>query len=310
MFKKTIFYGAMTIFAAVVFAATTAAQTKTARLEKDKSEKSNTEQEADSSSEMGEKSDLSGQKYRLLQSNGMLVETAYHQEKNELQHTFSFVRTNRRNWSFNFTEEIPLGSDKHQLSFSMPAQFVKSDETGRGFGDVKFEYSYFLLGNNSSRVTVSPGFGVSLPTGNARKELGFGAASYSAKVPVSVMITKRVQSNSTFEAGFTPRAKNTEGDRANLYGYEIGQSFVWLAKPKLNFLIEAVWEKSQKVIGQNLKEYEEEFYISPGVRWAYTFKNGLTVIPGVAVPFGIGASRGERGIFFSIAFEHSIKKER
>ena len=148
-----------------------------------------------------------------------------------------------------------------------------------------------------------------MPTGNTQKELGFGAAGYSAKVPVSVMITNRFQSNSTFEAAFTSQAKNAEGDRANLRGYEVGQSFVWLAKPRLNLLVEAVWEKSQKVAGQNLKEYEEEFFVSPGVRWD-VFKNGLTVIPGVGVPFGIGASRGERGIFFSIAFEHSIKKER
>jgi len=53
------------------------------------------------------------QKYRLLQSNGLLVETAYHQEEGELQHSFSFARSNYNNWSFNFAEEIPLGSVKH-----------------------------------------------------------------------------------------------------------------------------------------------------------------------------------------------------
>jgi hypothetical protein len=80
------------------------------------------------------------------------------------------------------------------------------------------------------------------------------------------------------------------------------------AKPKLNFLIGAVWERSQEVIGQDLKEYEREFLISPGMRWAYIFKNGLIVSPGVAVPIGIGPSRGENGIFFYISFEHSFRR--
>lgn len=253
---------------------------------------------------------MSGQKYRLLQSNGLLVETAYHQESGELQHTFSMSRTNRRSWSSVFTEEIPLGSDKHQLSFSLPAQLVKNDsESFRGVGDAKFEYSYFLYGNNSSKVTFAPGFGVSVPTGSVRKELGAGAPGVSAKLPVSVMLGKQFASNSTFEMSYTRRAKNDEGERANLVGYEFGQSFVWFAKPKLNFLVEAVWERSPEIIGDDRRKYEQELYLNPGVRWAHTFKNGLMIIPSVGVPIGIGASRGERGIFLSVAFEHSFKKE-
>jgi Putative MetA-pathway of phenol degradation len=257
------------------------------------------------------KRDLSGQKYRLLQSNGLLVETAYHQEAGELQHTFAMSRTNRRNWASVFTEEIPLGSGKHQLSFSLPAQLVRNDaESFRGIGDAKFEYSYFLYGNNSSKVTFAPGFGVSLPTGNYRKELGAGASGVSAKLPVSVMLGKRFAANSTFEMSYTRRAKNAEGEKANLVGYEFGQSFVWFAKPKLNLLVEAVWERSPEVIGDNLKKYERELYVSPGVRWAHTFKNGLMIIPSIGVPIGVGASRGTHGIFFSIGFEHSIGKEK
>jgi len=59
-----------------------------------------------------------------------------------------------------------------------------------------------------------------------------------------------------------------------------------------------------------LKEYEREFFVSPGVRWAYVLKNSLIVSPGVAVPIGIGQSRGENGIFFYLSFEHLLRKER
>ena len=210
-----------------------------------------------------------------------------------------------------FNEELPLGSEKHQLSITLPAQLVgNGTEKYKGLGDVQFEYGYSILGDSTTRVTISPGIGLTLPTGNARKELGAGSTGVSFKLPVSVMLTKRFASNSTFETTFTKSARNAEDERANTFGYEFGQSFVWFAKPKLNFLVEAVWESSQEVIGQGLKEYEREFLISPGVRWAHVFKSGLIVSPGVAVPIGIGPSRGEKGIFFYISFEHSLKKER
>lgn len=258
-----------------------------------------------------EKKVSSSQKYRLLQSNDFLVDTAYLQEKGELQHSFTLTRTNRRNWSTNFSEEISLGSEKHQLSFSLPSQLVgNSPKKHRGFGDIQIEYNYGLFGDSESRITVSPGFGLSLPSGNARKELGAGATGVSFKIPVGVMLGDRLASNSVFETTYTKSAQNAEGARANVFGYEIGQSFVWFAKPKLNFLVEAVWEREQEVTGQGLKEYENEFLISPGIRWAHTFKNGLIVSPGVAVSLGFGPSRSERGIFFYLSFEHSFKKER
>lgn len=206
-----------------------------------------------------EKAD-SSRKYRLLQSNALLVETAYHQDEGELQHSFSFARGNRGNWSFNFTEEIPLGGEKHQLSFSLPAQMVRDGADGiRGFGDTKFEYSYFLYGSNSSRITIAPGFGLTIPTGNSRKELGAGASGVSFKIPVSVMLSKRCASNSTFETTFTKSARNHEGERAYVTDFEIGQSIVWFAKPNLNFLIEAVWERNQEVIGDGLRKASRNF---------------------------------------------------
>lgn len=324
-FRKnhTIKYSA--IFLLFLFALTVPAQTSTASLNKqnsetDKSSKTEkiekivktvkTESESDSTSAESELGD-SSQKYRLLQSNDFLVETPYLQEEGELEHSFSFSRTNRRRWSMVFTEELPLGSEKHQLSISVPSQLVGNGaEKYKGLGDVEIEYNYGLFGGNTSRVTVSPGFGLSLPTGSARKELGAGGIGFSFKVPVGVMLTKRFASNSSFEVSYTKSARNDEGARANLFGYEIGQSFVWFARPKLNFLLEAVWEREQEVVGPGLKESEREFLISPGVRWAYAFKNGLIISPGVAVPVGVGPSRGEKGIFFYLSFEHSFRKER
>jgi hypothetical protein len=206
-------------------------------------------------------------------------------------------------------QEWPLFSEKHQVSFSLPADLlVKRPDGNRGVGDFTLEYSYFLLGNNESRITVSPGVGVSLPTGSVTKGLGVGGAGALVKLPISVMLIRRFASNSTVEFGYVPSAKNTEGDQFHLRNYEVGQSFVWFARPKFNVLVEAVWERSRATNGGGFKEIESDAFVSPGVRWAHVFQNGVSIIPGVAVPIGVGPSRGHRSLFFYFAVEHRFKR--
>ncbi len=245
---------------------------------------------------------------RFLQSNGLLVETAYHQEKGEVQHTFSFSRSSKDGWASVVSQEWPVFSEKHQVSFSLPADLLMKRQNGnRGVGDLSLEYSYFLIGNNKSRVTVSPGFGFSLPTGSVARGFGAGGPGTSVKLPISVMLTRRFASNSTVELGRVSSANNAEGDRFHLWKYEVGQSLVWFARPKFNALLETVWEKSRATNRNGFKEMESELFISPGVRWAHVFHNGLSIIPGVAVPIGVGASRGNNRIFFSLALEHRFR---
>lgn len=246
--------------------------------------------------------------YRLLQSNGLLVETPYLQDAGELQHGVSFTRFGGV-WTTRFNEEIPLGSEKHQLSVELPARFVRADEKPRGAGDLKIGYNYLLAGSGSSRFAFSPGFAVTLPTGSARRETGRGGLGLSVNLPASVMLGRRFAANASFEATVTPRAENAAGDRARLTDVEIGQSLVWFARPKLNFLVEAVWERGQEVAGPHRRLTERELYVSPGVRWAHRV-GGWLIVPSVGVPFGVGPSRGERGLFFSLAFEQPLKKER
>jgi hypothetical protein len=44
--------------------------------------------------------------------------------------------------------------------------------------------------------------------------------------------------------------------------------------------------------------------MSPGARWAFNFTNGLQIVPGVAMPVGIGPGAGEKGVFVYLSFEH------
>lgn len=270
--------------------------------------------------------------YRLLQSNGLLIEEAYHQETGEVQHTFRATRERNGLWTSAFSQEWPLWSEKHQLNLSMPVRLAANvldgsgksidksidkssgksidKSSGKGIGDIEIGYSYFLLGNNDTRVTVSPGVSLILPTGNVGNGLGMGATGLELKVPVSVMLSERFVTHTNVGATLTRAAKNREGERANLFDVEAGQGLVWLAHPKFNVLLDVIWARTEAVAGKGLREREYEFTISPGIRWGHTFKSGLAIIPGIAVPIGFGPSRGNRGMLLSLAIEHRFKKQR
>ena len=48
--------------------------------------------------------------------------------------------------------------------------------------------------------------------------------------------------------------------------------------------------------------------LSPGVRWAYNFKSGMQIVPGVACPIGVGPSSGDWGILLYFSIEHPYRK--
>jgi hypothetical protein len=84
----------------------------------------------------------------------------------------------------------------------------------------------------------------------------------------------------------------------------MGQSVIWLVHPKLNLMLESIWTAEWDVTGPGQTERSTELLLSPGVRGAIDFASGLQVVPGIAFPFGIGSSRGERAVFVYLSFEH------
>lgn len=45
------------------------------------------------------------------------------------------------------------------------------------------------------------------------------------------------------------------------------------------------------------------------VAWAHNFDRGLQVVPGLAIPMGLGPSRGDEGLFVYLSFEHPFRRE-
>lgn len=241
-----------------------------------------------------------------IQDNSFLMEEAYNQEQGIVQHIGTFRRHHgSSDFDASFTQEWPVGSIKHQLSYDLP--FVRSARE-TGLGDVRINYRYQLEGSGETRLAVSPRLSLALPTGDWKKGRGSGAAGIETALPVSYVLSPLFTTHSNAAVAFTPSARNSIGERANSFGLTLAQSLIVTAHPNIQFLVEAVYTRDQSVIGRNSTEWTDDLVISPGVRGAFNFSSGLQIVPGFAVPLGAGPSSGDRSLFFYLSFEHPFAR--
>ena len=246
-----------------------------------------------------------------IQDNSFLMEEAYNQEYGVVQHISVFGRFwNSRDWTYTFTQEWPVNpAPRHQLSYTIAAAHAGAlSGSGSGIGDVALNYRYQLVGSGKDRVAFALRFSVLLPTGDSRLGRGSGALGFQTNLPLSIAASKKFVTHWNAGATFTPSAKNELDQKAFTAGYNLGTSFVWLAHPRFNPMLELVFASSEAVVGPDATVRENSLLLSPGFRWAHNFKNGLQIVPGFAVPIGVGPSAGEKGIIFYLSFEHPFKK--
>ena len=207
-----------------------------------------------------------------------------------MQHISALHRSLRtRGWSFAFTQEWPLWSQKHQLSYTVPVERTAGPGSSSGLGDVALNYRYQLRADQT--VALAPRVSVLFPTGNETRGLGSGDLGVQVNVPLSVSLGSSLVSH--WNAGATALPRTT--------AYNLGASIIWLARPSFNVLVELAWTRENSG--------SEALILNPGIRWAHNFASGLQIVPGVAYPVGIGVSHGERGAFFYLSFEHRFRPE-
>jgi hypothetical protein len=242
-----------------------------------------------------------------IQDNSFLLEEAYNQEPRVVQH-ISVLDVSARGggaWTYFFTQEWPLFGQTHQLSYTVPVTHGEG-AAGTGLDDVALNYRYQLVGSGETRVAVAPRVSAILPTGDPDRDRGAGAVGVQVNLPLSVELSERVVAHSNAGATYTPRARSALGERAATRDFNLGQSLIWLVSPTFNLLVEAAWSSSEEVVAPARRARSEAFVISPGLRTALNFPSGLQVVPGLAFPFGVGPSAGERRVIVYLSFEHGF----
>jgi Putative MetA-pathway of phenol degradation len=246
-----------------------------------------------------------------IQDNSYLIEEAYNQEPGTVQHIQALARI-RRDWTYVFVQEWPMGSQTHQFSYAIPYAWIRNDEGVRhqGFGDVFLNYRYQVWTETEYRPAFAPRLSLILPTGSRSRELGDGSVGVDIRLPFSKIVSDRVTLHAN--AGMT-HLFDVDGHHPT--DFMLGGSAIYAVTRDFNLMLETRADWDQSVSLDGVLEREFTYTISPGFRAALNFPqlNELQIVYGAAVP--ITFTRGKStdyGLFFYLSFEHSFldKKEQ
>ena len=244
-----------------------------------------------------EESDLRPAK--ALQDNSFLIEEAYNQEPGVVQHIVTMRRQNR-DWFFAFTQEWPLGNQTHQFSYTIPYTWLR--RAARGFGDIALNYRYQALFETDHTPAFSPRITLLVPSGNAAKDLGVGAAGYQINLPLSKIVSDRVTLHAN--AGLTSYF-DVQGRRP--VSYNLGGSAIYAVTREFNLMLESLGEWTETVETSGSITREASFTLNPGFRYAFNLTSGQLVF-GFAAPVRFTRGARDYGAFLYLSFEHTFLK--
>jgi DtxR family transcriptional regulator, Mn-dependent transcriptional regulator len=213
-----------------------------------------------------------------ITDNSMLVEEAFNQEAGVVQNILQPVRSQNGEWVTTFTQEWPLISHTHQLSYSIAYQ----DFGGvSGLADTQVHYRLQVRDETARGPALSPRISLFLPTGDSSRGLGEGGPAWQLNLPLSKQFGDfYVHGN----AGVTqsPRAKAL-GREWNLFAMHGGGSVIWRARPMLNLMLESVIQSIEQVENVGTRR-DNVITISPGLRGGWNIgESQLVLAAGVPI---------------------------
>jgi hypothetical protein len=139
-------------------------------------------------------------------------------------------------------------------------------------------YVFQLVHESERAPAVAPALGLTLPTGDESDGLGNGSVGGAFTLPVSKVLTDRLQAN--FNAG----ASYVHAQGADLDDYSLGASAIYALSPDFDLLLAGVASWDQQVNdGESDRDLVSQ--ISPGARYALSAGGGQLVL-GLAAPTG------------------------
>lgn len=253
----------------------------------------------------------------VIEDNSFLVEEAYNQEAGVVQHTFSAAFNNdsrRRGWTFNFTQEWPLFSQDHQLSYSVPS-YHAMDGADRiyGVGDIMLNYRYQASEEHDWRPALAPRFSLILPTGNRDRGTGDGVVGFEWQLPASKKLGPRFALHANAGITYLPRVRARIGGstgplsaRHSLVSYHFGASGIFAVAPRLHLMLEWLGEFEESINDRGKTRRDFQPFISPGFRTALIDRENLQIVAGAAAPIGLDRKADNYGAFLYLSIEHDF----
>jgi DtxR family Mn-dependent transcriptional regulator len=241
------------------------------------------------------------QPFRIM-DNSFLVEEAFNQEPGIFQNILAARRDRNDAWEMAFTQEWPVGSQAHQLSFTAAALGVAGQ---KGFGDLFLNYRWQALTESATAPAFSPRVSLILPTGDSANGLGAGGSGWQVNLPFSKQFGDAYLH---WNAGFThtPGAQADDAEH-NLVTPHLALSGIWRLRPMLNLMLESVLEFEHFVEGGG-KQRETVFTLSPGLRTGWGLGIPQTIV-GFAVPVTVSGGRTTAGVLGYFSHELAFRRQ-
>lgn len=243
-----------------------------------------------------------------ITDNSFLVEEAFNQEPGIFQNIFGAVRTSG-SWGMAFTQEWPLESQKHQVSYTL----AWLDADGHhGFGDVLVNYRYQALTEAPGRPAFSPRVSVILPTGRVRDGLGDGSPGLQINLPFSKQAGDWYWH---WNGGVTwlPRAQSDVDGQSPTHREELMAPFlagsaIYRLRPMFQLMLEGLVVFDESIVVRGT-DRETAFTIAPGLRTGWDIGERQLIL-GVAVPITWSDGESEPGAFLYCSYELPFLRER
>jgi hypothetical protein len=249
-----------------------------------------------------------------IRDNSFLVEEAYNQEPDTVQHIFNALYgwnrqpgSDDESWLMAFTQEWPVFSQAHQFSYTVPYAYAESGGASEnGLGDMLVNYRYQAYFNEESLTAFAPRLSLVLPTGDEDMGFGFGTVGYQLNLPFSTALSDKwyVHAN----AGFTFWPSAGSGPERDLNSYNFGASAIYAATRNWHLMLEWFATYQQEIEFDGVREREFMVLLAPGVRKAFNFGNTTQLVLGAAAPIGLSGNAPDFGAFLYVSFEHLFRK--
>jgi DtxR family transcriptional regulator, Mn-dependent transcriptional regulator len=243
-----------------------------------------------------------------IMDNSFLVEEAFNQEPGIFQNIANATFFDSA-WTFNFTQEWPVVSQKHQFSYTISA--LGADSLGSGIGDTQINYRYQALMEGPGRPAFSPRLSLILPSGSVDKLRGSGSAGLQANLPFSKQAGDWYWH---WNAGLTwlPSADRlvfpltTADETVTVVSPFFAGSGIYRVRPMFNLMLESVLQLQDNAIAGD-SGHTRIFTLSPGARGGWNIGDHQLIL-GAAVPVTWVAGESDTGFLLYLSYELPFKK--
>jgi hypothetical protein len=231
-----------------------------------------------------------------IMDNSFLVEEAFNQEPGIFQSIVTARRGEDDTWEAAFTQEWPLFTQTHQLSFTVGALGIDGE---RGLDDLLINYRWQATTESAAAPAFSPRVSLILATGDASKGLGGGGTGWQVNLPFSKQFNDTyVHSNAGFT--HTPAADGITRDH-NLFNPHLALSGIRRIRPMFTLVLESVLEWEQFVESDTTRR-DTVFTLSPGFQTGWNVGDTQTIV-GLAIPVAISDGNTSVSVFGYFSYE-------